>query len=417
MNEFAEITTSNIRYNLIHLKHLIFEVTDACNLRCKYCAYADLYEGYDERENLTFPFERAKLLINYLYEFWKEFVPKNAYYPIAISFYGGEPTLNVSFIRKVISYLESLPPIGRKFIYSMTTNALLLDKYMDFLVEKDFNLLISLDGDEQGQSYRVDSQGHNSFKRVFRNIKMLEDKYPDFFKNNVSFNSVIHNKNTASSAHQFIKTNFGKETKLSSLSPLGMRKDKQEEFYKTFRSVFSSLKETDNCEQLEQELFINNPQTYWVMNVIRKFSGNIVDNYTQLFVDQNKISGFPTATCLPFSKKMFVTVKGRILQCEKINHEFSFGTVDDEKVNLDLEHIVEQYNNYVFKYINQCKKCALGHRCSLCIYEVDTIHEPDTKCKSFVTQKELEKRISKQMEYLGKHPELYRRILNEVIIK
>ena len=36
------ITADHIKYNLIHLHHLIFEVTDACNLRCKYCGYADL---------------------------------------------------------------------------------------------------------------------------------------------------------------------------------------------------------------------------------------------------------------------------------------------------------------------------------------------------------------------------------------
>ena len=54
-NMFGKVTTRNIGYNLQHLPQIIFEVTDACNLRCKYCAYADMYEGYDERENLKFP--------------------------------------------------------------------------------------------------------------------------------------------------------------------------------------------------------------------------------------------------------------------------------------------------------------------------------------------------------------------------
>lgn len=71
MKELATITPKEIIYNLVHLKQLIFEVTDACNLRCKYCGYADLYEGYDERENLKFPFLHAKLIIDYLYAYWK----------------------------------------------------------------------------------------------------------------------------------------------------------------------------------------------------------------------------------------------------------------------------------------------------------------------------------------------------------
>ena len=46
---FGKVTKENIEYNLMHLPQIIFEVTDACNLRCKYCAYADLYGGYDQR--------------------------------------------------------------------------------------------------------------------------------------------------------------------------------------------------------------------------------------------------------------------------------------------------------------------------------------------------------------------------------
>ena len=53
---FLSIKGKDVEYNLIHLHQIIFEVTDACNLRCKYCGYADLYEGYDKRENLKFQY-------------------------------------------------------------------------------------------------------------------------------------------------------------------------------------------------------------------------------------------------------------------------------------------------------------------------------------------------------------------------
>lgn len=165
----------------MNLNQLVFEVTDACNLRCKYCGYADLYEGYDERENLKFPFYKAKLIIDYLYEYWKRGYCEDVINPVSIGFYGGEPLLNVPFIQEVIDYIESLAPVGKKFHYIMTTNAMLLDKYMDFLVEKEFRLLISLDGDEKGQSYRVDAKGRNSFYKVFANIQLLRTKYPEYF--------------------------------------------------------------------------------------------------------------------------------------------------------------------------------------------------------------------------------------------
>lgn len=39
------VTEKEIQGALINLKQLTFEVTDACNLQCKYCGYGDLYFG------------------------------------------------------------------------------------------------------------------------------------------------------------------------------------------------------------------------------------------------------------------------------------------------------------------------------------------------------------------------------------
>ena len=36
MEEFYKISKDNVLHNLIRLNQLIFEVTDACNLHCKY---------------------------------------------------------------------------------------------------------------------------------------------------------------------------------------------------------------------------------------------------------------------------------------------------------------------------------------------------------------------------------------------
>ena len=145
MKDYILTTPNDIEQNLINLKQLVFEVTDACNLRCKYCGYADLYEGYDKRESTYFPFKRAKLIIDYLYKnYWKKKTGKGYTRTINIGFYGGEPLLNMPFIKEVIAYIENLSYIGIVFKFGMTTNAMLLDRYMDYLVEKDFFILISL---------------------------------------------------------------------------------------------------------------------------------------------------------------------------------------------------------------------------------------------------------------------------------
>lgn len=417
MDKFREIEEQDIYYNLVNLKQLVFEVTDACNLRCKYCGYADLYEGYDTRENLKLPFHKAKLIIDYLYELWETDKNENVADPITIGFYGGEPLLNVSFIRQVVSYIESLKPVGKTFFYNMTTNAVLLNRYMDFFVQKKFNILISLDGDEIGQSYRVDSSGKNSFDRVFKNVQLLQSAYPEYFNRHVSFNTVLHNRNSVESAFYFIKNNFGKSTAISPLNNSGIRKDKVGEFNKTYRNFSESIAQASDCESLSSVMFLGNPQTRSLATHIHNNTGNVFNNYNDLLFEKDLSLRPPTGTCPPFSKKMFITVKGRILQCEKINHEFAAGQIREDKVDLDLKQVVCRYNGYVSKYVKQCMKCASSIFCPQCVFQIDDIHDENTRCLNFCSSQMNKERVDASMAFLDKHPELYKRIMNEVVIR
>ena len=60
------ITVDDIKYQLANLRQLTFEVTDACNLCCKYCAYGEFYNDYDKRENSTISLSASLKLIDYL---------------------------------------------------------------------------------------------------------------------------------------------------------------------------------------------------------------------------------------------------------------------------------------------------------------------------------------------------------------
>lgn len=417
MKAFIKLSSKDIEYNLVHLPRLVFEVTDACNLRCKYCGYADLYEGYDERGNVKFPFQKAKLIIDYLHSIWRKHQCAGVVSPISIGFYGGEPLLNVPFIKQVISYLEGLAPVGKSYYYNMTTNAMLLNKYMDFLAEKKIQLFISLDGDKEGQSYRIDALGRNSFDQVFENINLLRNKYPDYFNKYVRFNSVLHNKNSVEKIFYFIKETFGKEPSISPLNNSGIRKDKINEFYRTYRNYKESIQQANNCESLQNEMFVKNPETGRLLDYIYNQSGNVFLNFNDLFIQKDQLHHPPTGTCSPFSKKMFVTVKGRILQCEKINHEFALGQITDTEIVLDLEHIVEQHNGYIFKYVNQCKKCVNKTACMQCVFQIDDIHDENSRCDSFCSTEQKDKMNKNSLEYLSQHPELYNRILKNVVIR
>ena len=392
-------------------------MTDACNLRCKYCGYADLYEGYDKRGSLSFPFQRAKLVIDYLYQnYWTKKVGNGFSRTINIGFYGGEPLLNVPFIQQVIDYVENLPDIGITFSYGMTTNAMLLNRYMDYLVEKDFSVMISLDGDEKGQSYRLDVSGKNSFQRVVQNVRLLKETYPDYFKKRIKFNAVLHDRNSIESIYDFMKSQFDKVPMFSMLNTTDVKKEKKEEFDRMYKNMYTDLKASTKCGVIEKELFTHAPETNMLLNYLRNYSGNMYQNYVSLLLDKNRIELPPTATCTPFLRKLFVTVKGRILQCEKINHDFSLGQVTDNEVLLDLEKIAEQHNKYTSVYLKECKTCAVRTHCKRCIYMFGN-PMTDKKCYAYTTENDLRNEQAASLHYLEKHPELYEELLTKVAFR
>lgn len=416
MNNFNYISENVVLHNLIKLNQLVFEVTDACNLHCKYCAYAEFYSGYDQRTNANMSFTKAKLIIDYLQELWKKNYYIDMEKKVSIGFYGGEPLLNMEFIKQTIAYIETLPYSGRIFNYNMTTNAMLLDRYMDYLVKKNFSLLISLDGDEQGQSYRTDHTGNNSFQRVYRNVMLLKEKFPEFFKNNVNFNAVLHNRNGIENTYVFFKECIGKTPVVSEINPVGVREDKRDEFKKICCDIPKEIRQSSRCEALENELFIKAPRIASVMHYLHKYSGNFYRNYPSLVTNKDKLFRYSTSTCTPFSKKMFVTVNGKILPCERIAHDYAMGQITETEVKLNYEQIARMHNQYTTRYAKQCKHCAISQHCRLCVYQEDEVSKGSNICSYYTTKAQLEVEHNITLKYLNKHPELYRRIFNEVSI-
>ena len=162
-----------------------------------------IYSNQDERNRGKQEFNNVKILIDYLISLWKSYRNISFNNTINIGFFGGEPLVNMILIEKIINYLNAVKIKGITFVYNLTTNAILLPKYMNYLVENDVHLLISIDGSKQNNIYRVKKEGKESFDIVFANIKKLKDNHPNYFDSNVNFNSVLHDKN---SVDQFIAT-------------------------------------------------------------------------------------------------------------------------------------------------------------------------------------------------------------------
>lgn len=233
----GSITEGMIIKQLSNLSHITLEVTDACNLNCEYCGYGNMYSDHDERTNKFMKFEQAKILIDYLISYWGSPANTSFHKTVRISFYGGEPLLNFSLIKEVVEYTRSLNLPQISFHYGITTNALLVPRYMDYLVEKKFSLLISLDGSRHNHSYRIDRNAVSSFHSVVEAVKCIQESYPDYFKDYVNFNAVLHNRNSVKEVYTFIHSSFGKIPHMGELNNVGIRPEKREQFIQTYRNM------------------------------------------------------------------------------------------------------------------------------------------------------------------------------------
>lgn len=392
--KYKLLEKKDIKNALINTHQIIFEVTDKCNLNCYYCGYGHFYDNYNARENQDMSFDSFKTLYNYLKDIWITSNNKGCTY-LRISFYGGEPLCNFSFIKKAVDYVKNNPIKNKRIVYSMTTNAVLLEQYMDFLVKNNFEILISLDGNKYNDSYRVFKNGNSSFDTVISNIDKLYSSYPAYFIQNVKFNSVLHNRNSVKDANTFIFKRYQKYPMTNELNVFGIAMSKRDDFMKMFHSKTKefSLMTTDEKKVYEnQSPFMHNSEK-WVFNTCMKtYSTSLLDVLSESYLTHQTSNNIeiPTKTCIPFSRKIFVTVNGSLFPCERIGNEFYFGKIHDGQVEINFEGILNIYNQLFTKYANICSKCKAKDFCSVCIvsdikgYEVCSQTKP-RNIKDFIS--------------------------------
>ena len=320
--------------------------------------------------------------------------------------------LNIDLIRQIVSYIESLG-LKRTIRYAMTTNATLLNHYIDYLVEKDFTLLVSLDGDKDSNAYRITKDGCPSFDRVFENLQYCKNRYPAFFENNISFNSVLQDKSSIDQIVYFFKENFGKIPRIGELNPFHVDSNHLLKYKGMFRSKMDCLSHSSHRDAIAEELFMEDSCISHVFNTLRYNSGNFFLYYRELFIDSSLIQRTTTGTCTPFMLRMFVTARGKILPCEKISHDFFYGKVDKERVNLNVDDVAIQYNQYVQTIEKQCTTCEGRNNCPQCIYELRN-KNGNFCCTEMISRKDIEQNLYSCYTYLQKHPHLYQQLVENV---
>jgi len=413
--DFITLDESVVRENIINTKQIVFEATDSCNLNCTYCALGELYEGYDERTGKRINTHNAIQLLKYIFDI----KPKNKSNKLYISFYGGEALLNMPFIRRIVEVANLLnAKKGFELEYSVTTNATLIQKYIDFLAANKFRLLVSLDGNEENHNYRVFRKNKkNSFQKIIKNLDMIQRDYPEYFSTHINFNAVLHNRNSVKEIYEFIYTRYHKIPRIAELNKRDIRSNNKNMLERMFHSKLESeaeyqQEESDLLRITHSELLLYKE----LIDFLKYFSINYyVSNVNALLHIVEK--QLPTNTCTPFSRKIFITNRNKLLPCEKINYKYFLGKVN-ENVEIDITDITRQYNFYYEHFKKVCQSCFAYRFCGVCLFQMNNIDKANREefvCEYFQDQKTFQNKLHRVLSFLEKYPNDFSEILENVI--
>lgn len=345
-----DIETNIEKQSLIPLNHnqkvineaktLILEITEQCNFRCSYCVFDEDYEN--ERSHGTLKME-ADTAFKAIDNFKSRTNDNQAY----IVFYGGEPLLNFKFIVEITNYAKKI--FNKKIKFSFTTNGLLLTKdKIDFLIENNFLITVSLDGDKTTHDkYRLDNKKNETHDTIMNNLKFINSYDDTYYNQYIQTTCVINDSNEIKNINNFFSKNtLVKDTNVRFSDQIqkfqilsNFRKDK---FTKEYILSLIYTKE-----------ILNHPVQY-------KYFGDLISKIKYRIIGDKAHDR--KVKCIPFSNRTYVRTDGNIQFCERIEN---MGIT-----KLDNDNIIETSNKFLEEYesfkSNDCNQCIAYNYCEMC---------------------------------------------------
>lgn len=352
--------TSTLQYHLEHrIQKLTLQITQNCNLRCKYCAYSGKYNQRTHNRN-NMSIDTLKKSIDFVME------RSDSVERLNIGFYGGEPLLEFTKIRSSVEYINE-KYAGREIDYSLTTNGTILnDEIIHFFINNDFNVMISLDGPkEMHNKNRVFENGKGSFDTIMENLRYVKEYYPEFFKK-ISFNTVVPPENDYKCINDFFSANEVLEDNNLSRSTVSTWNIKDEvsyddRYFVTYK--YQSLK-----------ILMAALGLYSKSKISRLFATDFVE-IQRFYHSLGKISvcsqcAHPGGPCIPGARRPMVDINGNIFPCERVSEQSSIMKLGDIYSGYDIEKVNELLN--IGKLTQkECINCWNFAHCGLCATAAD----------------------------------------------
>lgn len=364
--------TDYLQYHFkTNLSTLLLQVTQNCNQRCDYCVYSGKYNNRTH-SNVRMSFEMAQKGIDLILHSSLD-APQ-----LFFGFYGGEPLLEIDLIKKCIEYIDKNIE-GKKVQYNITTNATLLtEDIIELFSKHNVALLISIDGpaDIHNKNRTFATGTGNTHSVIINNLKVIKHKYPKYFRDYVSFNTVLDGRNSFKYVDDFFTNNklFNNSICSSTLIAENYAKDPppvseeyvEESRYASFLILLSVVGRLDGKNI--SKLFESNKSLLEHLRDDKKFGERM----------QLPFSSHHTGNCIPGINKLFLSVTGDFYPCEKVSEcskICKIGTIED---GFEIEKIKKLLNieNFTRK---ECQNCWAYESCTMCLAYADGLDELSRK--------------------------------------
>lgn len=312
----------NFLYEVVNprILHLVINVTEHCNFRCKYC--------YEKFSNGEINDEIKDKIINYI-----KYNIQN-YTGLRISWFGGEPLLALNSINYLsIEFIKICKFHHRSYSADITTNGYLLSK-------KIFEKLLKL----KIHYYQITIDGT---KKIHDNQRLLLNRQGTFDKiiNNLMEIKTSKYKNFKIS----IRTNFTKEIFQNMDEYLKLMELFCQNDNRFLISVFKVGKWSDKFDKDLEALLVDNSSNY-----MREIYQKIYESTYKINLNINFLSpGY--GQCYGAKKNSFViSSKGTLHKCTILfeNKESIVGEINKNAIYLN-----DKYYNLISS-LNSCKKLA-----------------------------------------------------------
>lgn len=311
-----------------------------CNLRCRYCFYSSLSMEREEYSKGFMNLETAENIV-------KSAVAYTKGTEIIFTFQGGEPMLSgLDFYKSFTELVKKYNKYNSRVTYCLQTNGTLVnEEWCNFFKENNFLLGVSLDGNENQNSYRVYPDGTSSFNDVLNGIELLK-------KYGVQFNVLsVVTKQLAASVRENYR--FMKKNNIYNFQYINCLKPFSEDFDDALY-----MNNDDYSAFLEKafRLYYNDNMTG------KRVSVRSFDNYLLLLrggnAEQCGMNGF----C---STQFVVEGNGTVYPCDfYCTDEWELGNINSKSFSvMQKSKKAKDFINESFAVDEKCKKCSYFALC------------------------------------------------------